>query len=74
MVGQLQQHGIRLLVDDRPEAAGEKFAYARLVGVPHALVLSPQQTDGTVECIDRWTGRQEPMPLSQIPSLSSGAH
>ena len=33
------------------------MSYARHVGVPHALVLSPQQTDGTVEYIDRWTSR-----------------
>ncbi|MFF1739179.1 His/Gly/Thr/Pro-type tRNA ligase C-terminal domain-containing protein [Streptomyces mirabilis] len=71
IVRQLQQHGTRLLVDDRPEAAGEKFAYARLVGVPHALVISPQQTDGTVEFIDRWTSRHQEVPLSHIPGISS---
>ncbi|MFF2128695.1 proline--tRNA ligase [Streptomyces olivochromogenes] len=71
IVRQLQQHGTRLLVDDRPEAAGEKFAYARLVGVPHALVISPQQTDGTVEFIDRWTNRHQEVPLSRIPGISS---
>ncbi|MFB7442035.1 His/Gly/Thr/Pro-type tRNA ligase C-terminal domain-containing protein [Streptomyces mirabilis] len=71
IVRQLQQHGARLLVDDRPEAAGEKFAYARLVGVPHVLVISPQQTDGTVEFIDRWTSRHQEVPLSPIPGTPS---
>ncbi|WP_086796931.1 proline--tRNA ligase [Streptomyces caniscabiei] len=70
-VRQLRQHGVRLLVDDRPEAAGEKFAYARLLGVPHALVLSEQQTDTTIEVIDRWSSRHVSMPLSHIPSLTS---
>ncbi|MCX4426075.1 His/Gly/Thr/Pro-type tRNA ligase C-terminal domain-containing protein [Streptomyces mirabilis] len=71
IVRQLQQHGARLLVDDGPEAAGEKFAYARLVGVPHVLVISPQQTDGTVEFIDRWTSRHQEVPLSHIPGTPS---
>ncbi|MEU0038276.1 aminoacyl--tRNA ligase-related protein [Streptomyces sp. NPDC006333] len=67
-VRQLQHHGIRLLVDDRHEAAGKKFAYAQLVGTPRAVVLSPQQTDGRVEVIDRWTGRHDRTPLERIPA------
>lgn len=36
----LQSHGIEVLYDDRDARAGEKFADADLIGVPHRVVIS----------------------------------
>ncbi|MFB7273549.1 proline--tRNA ligase [Streptomyces sp. NPDC056244] len=66
-VRHLHDRGAALFVDDRPEPAGEKFRYAKLLGVPNTLVLSPQQEGDEVEFIDRWTSRAHRMPISQIP-------
>ncbi|MDX3854293.1 proline--tRNA ligase [Streptomyces sp. AK02-01A] len=66
-VRHLRNRGPALFIDDRPEPAGEKFRYANLLGLPHALVLSPQQDGDEVEFIDRWTSRAHRMPISQIP-------
>lgn len=71
VVRHLQQRGARLFVDDRAEAAGEKFAYARLLGIPHTIVLSPQQDDEQIELIDRWTSRTQRMPIGHIPDTWS---
>ncbi|MFD8963478.1 proline--tRNA ligase [Streptomyces sp. NPDC059568] len=66
-VQQLRARGAALFVDDRPEPAGEKFRYAKLLGLPRALVLSPQQDDDEVEFIDRWASRTHRIPISQVP-------
>ncbi|MFE7133542.1 proline--tRNA ligase [Streptomyces sp. NPDC057638] len=71
-VHDLTARGARVLVDDRPDAGpGEKFRYARALGVPHALLVSPQHTDGATEYTDRWTGRTTTLPLGHIPDTWS---
>ncbi|BAJ26403.1 MULTISPECIES: aminoacyl--tRNA ligase-related protein [Kitasatospora] len=69
----LQQLGLRLLIDDRPLPAGEKFHYAQALGVPTALVLSPQRADGELEAIDRWTGRRSTITSDQLHTLLRSA-
>lgn len=39
---ELQKQGIRVFYDDRDVSAGEKFADADLIGIPHRLVISPK--------------------------------
>ncbi|MFF5567704.1 proline--tRNA ligase [Streptomyces sp. NPDC012623] len=67
VVRHLRNRGAALFIDDRPEPAGEKFRYANLLGLPHSLVLSPQQDGDEVELIDRWTSRTRRTSISQIP-------
>ncbi|MFJ5274760.1 His/Gly/Thr/Pro-type tRNA ligase C-terminal domain-containing protein [Streptomyces sp. NPDC088358] len=66
-VRKLQDNGTRLLVDDRHEAAGEKFAYAQLIGPPAPSSSPRNRPTGRVEVIDRWTGRHDTTPLDRIP-------
>nr|WP_232789118.1 His/Gly/Thr/Pro-type tRNA ligase C-terminal domain-containing protein [Streptomyces odonnellii] len=67
VVRHLRDRGAAIFVDDRPEPAGEKFRYAKLLGLPYAWVISPHQGGDEVEFIDRWTSRAHRMPISQIP-------
>ncbi|MFE4826703.1 proline--tRNA ligase [Streptomyces sp. NPDC056672] len=71
VVRHLRDRGAALFVDDRPGPAGEKFRYANLLGLPHTLVLSPQQEENEVEIIDRWTSRTRRTPISQISDARS---
>ncbi|MFD7505401.1 proline--tRNA ligase [Streptomyces sp. NPDC059850] len=71
VVQHLRDRGASLFIDDRLEPAGEKFRYANLLGLPHALVLSPQQNEHEVELIDRWTSRAPRTHISQIPDTWS---
>lgn len=71
VVQHLRERGAALFIDDRHEPAGEKFRYASLLGLPHAVVLSPQQHDDEVELINRWTARTSRTPFSQIPDTWS---
>ncbi|MGW2539514.1 aminoacyl--tRNA ligase-related protein [Kitasatospora sp. NPDC001574] len=72
-VRQLHRLGLRLLVDDRPLPAGEKFRYAQALGVPTALVLSPRHADGELEAVDRWTGRRSQITSDHLHTLQRTA-
>ncbi|MGG7574113.1 aminoacyl--tRNA ligase-related protein [Streptomyces sirii] len=54
---QLLAQNRSVLVDDRPLPAGDKLRYARLLGLPHTVVLSPDRPADEIEVINRWTGR-----------------
>ncbi|MEU0942277.1 aminoacyl--tRNA ligase-related protein [Streptomyces canus] len=62
----LTDRRISVLVDDRPLPAGDKLRYARLLGLPHAAVLSPHHPDTEIEVIARSTGRTTRTDLSHI--------
>ncbi|MFJ6017454.1 proline--tRNA ligase [Streptomyces sp. NPDC092952] len=57
---------ISVLVDDRPLPTGDKLRYARLLGLPHAAVLSPDHPVTETEVIARSTGRTVRTDLSHI--------
>ncbi|MDQ0595752.1 prolyl-tRNA synthetase [Streptomyces canus] len=71
LVQDLTARGLSLFVDDRPLPAGEKLRYARLLGLPHAAVLSPERPAEEIEVISRWTGRTAVTESSHIPQLAS---
>lgn len=71
VVQHLRDRGAALFIDDRHEPAGEKFRYASLLGLPHTVVISPQQHDDEVELVNRWTARTHRTPFSQIPDTWS---
>ncbi|MFJ4800903.1 proline--tRNA ligase [Streptomyces murinus] len=65
---------ISVLVDDRPLPAGDKLRYARLLGLPHAAVLSPDRPDTEIEVIARSTGRTTHTDLSHSADRTPFTH
>ena len=64
----LNEAGIEVLLDDRNERPGVKFADMELVGIPHRLVIGDRAlADGKLE----YKGRrdQEPQLLPQVQAL-----
>ncbi|MEV5279776.1 proline--tRNA ligase [Streptomyces sp. NPDC006692] len=68
---QLHTQGLRVLVDDRPLPTGDKLRYARLLGLPHTVVLSPHRPADELELLDRWTGRTTTAESRQIHQITS---
>jgi prolyl-tRNA synthetase len=63
----LRAAGVRVLYDDRPVRAGEKFADADLLGIPQRVILgdrSPQ--DDTYECVRRVDDQRSQVSFSAL--------
>jgi prolyl-tRNA synthetase len=61
----LQEAGIDVIIDDRDERPGVKFADAELVGIPYRITVGPRGLEsGTVEVLRRG-GEQEEMALGE---------
>jgi prolyl-tRNA synthetase len=59
--------GLRVLVDDRPDAsAGVKLTDAELIGVPTVVVVGRRVGDGVVEVRDRRSGSAEEVGLDDV--------
>jgi prolyl-tRNA synthetase len=59
--------GLRVLVDDRPDAsAGVKLTDAELIGVPMVVVVGRRVGDGVVEVRDRRSGAAEEVALDDV--------
>lgn len=57
---ELDQLGLRVLLDDRPGiSAGVKFGDAELLGAPLIVTVGRGLANGTVEVRDRWTGQRD---------------
>jgi prolyl-tRNA synthetase len=69
----LQRAGIEVLIDDREESAGAKFATMDLIGLPWQAVIGPRGVkQGMVELKERATGeRAELAPEAVIARLAS---
>lgn len=67
---ELQRSGIDTLYDDREVSAGEKFADADLLGIPHRLVVSAKSIkDGGVEIKKRTEEKGEIISLRDVVKL-----
>jgi prolyl-tRNA synthetase len=65
--GELEAHGLRVLVDDRAGVSpGVKFTDAELIGVPTILVVGRGLADGVVELRDRAGGSRTEIPVGDI--------
>jgi prolyl-tRNA synthetase len=63
--GELAELGIEVVLDDREERAGVKFADADLVGYPVQVVIGSRGVDaGTVDLKVRSTGERSQAPLT----------
>ncbi|MFM8176976.1 MAG: His/Gly/Thr/Pro-type tRNA ligase C-terminal domain-containing protein, partial [Candidatus Limnocylindrus sp.] len=59
--------GLELLVDDREESPGVKFADAELLGAPWVVTISPRSLDaGGAEMTRRVSGEREVVPLADV--------
>ncbi len=60
LYGQLRAKGVEVLLDDRQESAGAKFAEMDLIGLPWQLIVGPRGlAQGKVEIKERRTGARE---------------
>jgi prolyl-tRNA synthetase len=63
---QLAEHGLTVMIDDRAQGPGSKFADADLIGVPLRVTLGKRTiSDGTVDLRFRRDGSEETLPLAQ---------
>lgn len=66
----LKSKGVEVLFDDRDARAGEKFADADLIGIPHRIVISKKtEALGTVEYLNRMTGETLQKTKEEIINL-----
>ncbi|RJP26955.1 MAG: proline--tRNA ligase [Actinobacteria bacterium] len=65
-----QERGWEVLLDDREESAGVKFADADLIGIPYrAVVGKGYDEDGTIELQVRTTGEKNKMDMDSLMGL-----
>lgn len=62
--------GVEVLYDDRPLRAGEKFADADLLGIPHRAIVGKQTTKDAIEIVRRKDGHKH---LLSRDALVAGA-
>ncbi|WP_034273320.1 proline--tRNA ligase [Haloechinothrix halophila] len=65
LAAELDDAGVRVILDDRKASPGVKFADAELVGVPTILVVGKGLTKGVVEVKDRATGERTEVPVDE---------
>jgi prolyl-tRNA synthetase len=63
----LEQAGADVLLDDRDQRAGEKFADADLIGIPTRVTVGKKTLeDGAVDVRDRATGAERRVPVQEV--------
>ncbi|WP_461145310.1 proline--tRNA ligase [Salinifilum aidingensis] len=65
LAAELDEAGVRVILDDRAASPGVKFADAELVGVPTILVVGKGVANGVVEVRDRRSGERAEVPLEE---------
>jgi prolyl-tRNA synthetase len=66
----LESHGHSVLLDDRDQRAGEKFADADLVGAPTRVTVGKKTLeDGAVDVRSRATGDERRVPMAELGAL-----
>ncbi len=70
----LTDSSVEVLFDDRDARAGEKFADADLIGIPHRIVISKKtEADNVVEYSNRLTGETKKISKEEILRLMSNS-
>ncbi len=62
----LQASGYEVLLDDRNERVGVKFADSDLIGIPTRITVGKKASEGIVEVKNRVTGEMEEKSVEQI--------
>lgn len=70
---ELRSLGIDVILDDRKERPGVKFADAELVGFPFRITVGPRGVEsGILELVTRATAGTEEVPVHEIVAQASG--
>ncbi|GAA5533581.1 proline--tRNA ligase [Deinococcus aluminii] len=72
LYAQLRAAGVDVLLDDRPERAGVKFADADLTGIPYRVTLGRALDQGEVEVKVRRTGEVRRLALAEVAAALQG--
>ena len=63
----LVERGVEVVVDDRKERPGVKFADADLIGLPYQVILGKRGvSNGMAEVKDRATGERTDVALAEV--------
>lgn len=63
----LKARGVNVLLDDRDERPGVKFADLELIGVPHRIVVSERNlAENKYEYVNRATGEKQMLTLDEL--------
>ncbi len=69
----IKSSGREVMIDDRDERAGVKFAEADLIGIPNQIIVSKRGLDqGTIEHINRSSGVKEDIAINELVEKISG--
>ena len=67
----LESHGREVLLDDRDQRAGEKFADADLIGAPTRVTVGKKTLeDSAVDVRDRASGEERRVPMAELGAQS----
>ena len=67
VAGAFESGGRSVLLDDRDQRAGEKFADADLIGIPTRITVGKKTLeDGAVDVRDRATGEERRVPVAEV--------
>jgi prolyl-tRNA synthetase len=67
----LEAAGLDILLDDRDQRAGEKFADADLIGCPVRVTVGKKTAeDGAVDVRDRATGEETRVAIAELGSVA----
>jgi prolyl-tRNA synthetase len=67
----LDEAGLDVLLDDREQRAGEKFADADLIGCPIRVTVGKKTAeDSAVDVRDRASGEERRVPLTELGSVA----
>ena len=70
MAAKLDEAGDDVLLDDRDQRAGEKFADADLIGLPVRVTVGKKTLeDGAVDIRSRATGEEQRVAIDELGSL-----
>lgn len=69
LYSELMSSGIDVLLDDRAERPGFKFADNDLIGVPLRINIGKKLKDGIVELVERTSGKNEDIQLQNAVEL-----
>jgi prolyl-tRNA synthetase len=69
LYAQLQEAGVDVLLDDRPERAGVKFKDGDLLGIPWRIVVGRAAAEGRVELVNRQGGEPQTIDAEALLAL-----
>ena len=73
LYSRLQEADVEVLIDDRDERPGVKFADADLIGIPHRVTIGDRGLeDGVLEYLNRLTGEKLAEPVEALLARLTG--